>query len=60
MGLQYEVQRLSQRSCWYKRQVSYWAPVTGVADGLVGVVSKALMPEAHLNVPKASTLHWNL
>ena len=34
--------------------------VTGVTDGLVGVVSKALLPEAHLDVPKASTLHWNL
>ena len=33
---------------------------TGVTDGLVGVVCKALLPEAHLDVPKASTLHWNL
>ena len=54
-------QRLSQSSCWsYRRQVGYWAPVTGVTDGLVGVVSRALLPEAHLDVPKASTLHWNL
>ena len=34
--------------------------VTGVTDGWVGVVSKTLLPEAHLDVPKASTLHWNL
>ena len=35
-------------------------PVTGVTDGWVRVVSKGLLPEAHLDVPKASTLHWNL